>query len=214
MIGPEGAADRVVEWLTPTIPARLRLLEARLGLDPATLPDPQLIAAQERGPLGLEDWPSVFVLPQRLDRLEPIEQAHPAGGESYRATYVLRVLVWVRAEGYDATDTLRKRYVLAAREALLERKQLAAQPAYGTPPLEGTEFAVVPASIREDYSDVLVDDAKRTIAGAWIDLNVTVVEVLAGPAPMGTVDTPPAVTPRPVGPAEQLTNIVVHPGLL
>lgn len=210
MLGPEGAAERVTAWLTARIPARLRLLETRYELEAATLPDPSLVVDHDTGPLGLEDWPAVLVLPQRLEALAYVDNV-PAG-ELYRATYSVEVLEWLRADDYETTDELRKRYVLATREALLERKQLEAAPAYGET-AAGT-FAVDPGSIREDYGPVVVDEAKRTIAGVRLTVNVTVAELLDGPDPMGTVDTPPTVGEEPVRVDEPITSVVVHPGLM
>lgn len=185
MIGPEGAADLAVAWLTSRLPTRLRILESRYELDANSLPDPAQIAGQERGPLSLEDWPSVFVLPQgtRSQRLTEVREAT----EVYTVRYRLRVLVWVRADSYPTTDQLRKRYVLAVREALLERKQLAAAGAVEV------DASVVPDTMREDYSDVMTDEAARTIAGAFIDVDVDIEEYLAPPPPLGVVATPPEV---------------------
>ena len=210
MLGPEGAAERLTAWLTTAIPARLRKLETRYELEPATLPDPALLVDHDTGPLGLEDWPAVLVLPQRLDSLGYVDTV-PAG-ELYRATYALELLEWLRAEDYATTDELRRRYVLATREALLERKQAQAAPAYGEQ-AAGT-FTVDPSSIREDYSPVLTDEARRTLAGVRITVNVVVVELLDGPAPMGNVNNPPAVDETPQGIDEPITNVVVHPGLM
>lgn len=196
MQGPEHAADRLTGWLTDRIPAQLRALEARL--DVAPIADPAQVLAHERGPIGIEDWPSVFVLPLRLERLALVD-AEADGSELYRATYAIRVLAWVRADGYAATDTLRKRYALAVREALLERKSLELRPGVWTGNPDG-DLTVDPTSIREDYSDVLTDDAARTIAGVDTTVAVTVLEHVAAPADLGTVlDTD--VTPLPPHPA-------------
>lgn len=182
MLGPEEAATRAATWLTTRIPARLRRLEARLGLPAGSLADPARVLDHDAGPVGLEDWPSVYVLPQRTTAIQLID-VRDDGGEAYRVTYTIRVLAWVRADDYDTTDTLRMRYALAIREALLERKQLA------TSVDADGEFAVDPSSIREDYGPVVVDEAKRTIAGVLLDLNVTLTEVAEGPDPYGTADT-------------------------
>jgi hypothetical protein len=195
MIGPEGAADRAAEWLAERIPARLRVLEARLQLPPNTLADPARVIAHETGPIAIEDWPSVYVLPQRLERMDLVEVRGDAS-EVYRCRYLVRVILWVRADSYASTDRLRKRYALATREALLERKQLAAPATYGGGDYgQDTSSTVVdPSGIREDYSDVFTDDASRTIAGAYLDVPIIVTEVLDGPTPFGTVDSTPEVT--------------------
>ena len=213
MLGPEGAGDRVTAWLTTAIPARLRLLETRLGLAASSLPNPALVVGHDTGPLGLEDWPAVIVLPGRLEGLE-LADTTTDGAELYRARYALEVLAWVRADDYRTTDDLRKRYVLAIREALLERKQLAARQAYGTPAPAGNVFAVEPDSIREDYGPVVTDEATRTIAGVRLDVVVVVAEELAAPAPMGTVNAAPTVTATPQAVDDPVEAVVVHPGLI
>ncbi len=189
MLGPEGAAEHARAWLAERIPARLRVLETRYSLPANALANPTRVLAHEVGPIGLEDWPTVYVLPQRLERLELVDVRGDAS-EVYRVTYALRVLAWVRADGHQATDRLRKRYALAIREALLERKSLTPAATYGSGDYGGDgDTAIDPGSIREDYSDVFTDEAKRTIAGVIIDVNLIVVEVLDGPAALGTVTT-------------------------
>jgi len=202
MHGPEDVAQRAVDWLYGRIPARLRILEERLELEPLSLPDPAQVLGHERGPLGLEDWPSVFVLPQRLTAAELVD-VEDDGAEQYRNTYRVRILAWVRAsgdgatDGYAATNALRNRYTLAIREALLERKSLKLPGSLvaGDP---DSDLAVDPNSIREDYSP-LIDDEGRTIAGVTIDVDLTVRELLPPPPPLGTaddvlVDVHPALT--------------------
>lgn len=185
MQGPEYAAQRVATWLRARIPVQLRALEARLDLDPGALADPAQVLDHERGPIGVEDWPAVFVLPLRLEGLALVD-AEADGSELYRARYATRVLAWVRADDYAATDALRKRYALVIREALLERKALELRPGVweGNP---DTDLTVDPLSIREDYSEVLVDEARRTIAGVDVTVSVTVLEQVAPPPPLGTV---------------------------
>lgn len=197
MLGPEGAARHAVTWLAERIPARLRVLEQRYDLEPGQLADPVQVLDHEVGPLGVEDWPSVFVLPLRQDGMALVDVRDDAS-EVYRVTYAIRVLAWVRAEDYAATDQLRKRYALAIRECLLERKTLSPAPTYGSGDFGASseDNVVDPASIREDYSDVLVDEARRTIAGVDVTVNLIVTEVLDGPAALGTVEDVD-VTPHP-----------------
>lgn len=201
MIGPEGAGERVRAWLEARIPARLRILETRLGLTPGSIGDPDHVAGEERGPLGIEEWPAVYVLPQTMRSLE-LADVDGEAGELYRATYGIRVLAWVREDGYAEVDLLRRRYVLAIREALLERRtlQLSQSVYVGNP---DADLAVDPRSIRESYGDLLTDEStQQTIAGAYLDVDVTVAELLEGPAKLGTVTT-----------ADVTGTELPHPGL-
>lgn len=208
MLGPEGAASHARSWLATRIPARLRILEARYSTPgaPVRLPDPAYVRDHEVGPLALEDWPSVFVLPLRQEGMRLVDVREDAS-EVYRVTYALRVLAWVRADSFASTDQLRKRYALAIRECLLERKTLTPAPTYGSERLGADDYGtddegtvVDPTSIREDYSDVMVDTAKRTIAGVDVTVNLIVTEVLAGPAPLGIAEEL-AIAPLPAHPA-------------
>ena len=201
MLGPEGAARHAVTWLAARIPARLRVLEQRYSLEPGTLADPVQVLDHEVGPLGVEDWPSVFVLPLHQEGMRLVDVRDDAS-EVYRVTYALRVLAWVRADSFASTDQLRKRYALAIRECLLERKNLTPAPTYGSGDYgaDREDNVVDPSSIREDYSDVMVDDAKRTIAGVDVTVNLIVTEVLAGPPPLGVAEEL-AVDPVPAHPA-------------
>lgn len=195
MHGPEDVAKRAVEWLTGRIPARLRIIEARLGLEEATLADPSQVLDHERGPIGLEDWPSVFVLPQELVSTDPID-VHPDGAEEYLNTYRTQVLAWVRADDYADTNALRLRYALAIREALLERKSLE----LGNGLTAGNphhDLSIDPRTIRESYSP-LIDDEGRTIAGVTVTVNITARELLEPPPALGTVED---------------TQVAVHPAL-
>lgn len=204
MLGPEGAASHARTWLATRIPARLRILEARYSTPtaPVVLPDPVQVLDHEVGPLGVEDWPSVFVLPLRQEAMQLVDVRQDSS-EVYRVVYALRVLAWVRAGDYATTDQLRKRYALAIREALLERKTLTPAPTYNSGDYgAATEDNVVdPGSIREDYSDVMVDAAKRTIAGVDVTVNLIVTEVLSPLVnALGTaedLDVTPTLTPHP-----------------
>lgn len=186
MQGPEGAAARAAEWLYGRIPARLRIIEERLELDPLSIPDPAQVLAHERGPIGIEDWPSVFVLPTRTVRMTLVD-VEEGGAETYNVTYAMQVLAWVRADGYEETNALRLRYALAIREALLERKTLtlATGVVLGNPE---TDLAVDPNSITENYSPLMTDDAARTIAAVDTAVTITVREELAAPPALGEVD--------------------------
>jgi hypothetical protein len=185
MQGPEGVAELVRGWVEQRLPARLRIIETDLDLAPGSLANPTRVLSHEVGPIALEDWPSVYVLPQRQAGMALVDVNEDAG-ETYRVTYALTVLAWVRADGYAATDTLRKRYALAIRETLLERKTLAPPEHYaaGNP---HAPAAVIPTSLREDYSEVMTDEAKRTIAGVSVSVDVLLVESTLPPPALGSV---------------------------
>lgn len=183
MEGLEGIGQRVSAYLADVIPTRLDELAIRLGVDP--MAHPTGVLAQETGPLAVERWPLIYVLPRRMRRLEFAELTDD-GTELYLGTYDVEVLAWVRADGYAATDQLRKRYGLAIREALLARRSLT-----GTVDEAVTaQLTTEPGTLVEDASDVFTGEAGATIAGISLRLDVTALEALAPtPGPLGTADT-------------------------
>lgn len=190
MIGSEGAGALAAAWLMGALPARLRLMETRLDLPVNSLVDPSLVADHETGPIAIEQWPAVYVLPQKMSGLKLVD-VEDGGGETYRVTYPVRFLAWLRADDYGTTDLLRKRYALAIREALLIRKQLTPAPQY-LDDRYGQDTSIVtvnPATIREDYSGMVDQIASGTIAGVAVDVDLAFTETLAGAAPLGHVST-------------------------
>lgn len=207
MIGPEGAGAITAAWLLSRLPARLAIIEARLELEPGSLATPSLVEDHETGPIALEEWPAVYVLPQRVTDVRLIE--HADGAEDYRVTYAVRILMWVRATSHGDTDLLRKRYALATREALLERKQLSPPPGYLEPGY-GDDTSIVtvnPATIREDYSGLVDTDSAATIAGAWLDVELAFTETLEGAEPLGQAAT------IELSETGDTAGIPLHPGL-
>lgn len=192
--GPEAAAERVAAWLKAQVPA---LLLVRATATATAYPPPVLVQSYESGPLAVEDFPAILVLPQRLTSLRLVDVT--PGGETYSAAYALRVLLWVRGLSHADTSRIRFGYATAAREALLARKQATAQDSTVGDGL----FAVDPTSLVEDYSDVMVDEAGRTIAGVYLDVTVTQVE---------HVDTTP-ITGTTTEVAVDTLSVPPHPAL-
>lgn len=196
MIGPEGAAELAAAWLELRVPYRLAGIEARLELEgPARLGRPALVLPHDRLRLAVEEWPAILVVAQALRRLGPVE-VRPEVGDVYRATYGLRVFAWVRDEDEAATDLRRKRYLLAIREALLERLTMTGAPLPSAGGIASPAITTDALSLAESYSDLVVDDAGATIAGAWLDVDVIVEERLDN-APVD-LDGTPAPDPEPV----------------
>lgn len=195
MIGPEGAAQLVSTYLEARLPVQLAAVRARLAVAASALPDPGLVLPVDKLRLGVEDYPAVLVEVQRLRRLIRVDV--DAGRELYAGVYPVRTLMFVRGDDQLDTDLVRKRYVLAVREALLSRRQLT-----GLDP-GPTGIVVDPLSLAESYSPTMTDDAGATIQGAYVDVDVTVREDLEPDAPLGTATT-----------LEADTRLLPHPGTL
>lgn len=172
MSGPEDVAELLRAHLADAVPTRLDELRAELSLTTKVLPDPKLVTAQERDLVNLAEWPAIFVVVQRLEGLRRNDGPNEDGTVTYRARYPVRVFVFVRADGYEPTDLLRKRYVRATREVLFAGQEVA---------------ELDERSYSESYSDVGQDDNKRSIAGFYADFTVELDEDLAArpatPAP-------------------------------
>lgn len=206
MIGAEGAANRVADWLTTALPERLGVLRARLAIDESLLPNPNLVAGVEHGQLALEEWPAVLVQARELVSMTRAD-VYDDATELYRCVYQLRCLSWVRAETIESTDLLRKRYTLGLRETLMWRKSLVAEAPYGSDPTAATESATVVAnSLRESYSELFTDTTVGDVlAGSWVDVQVAIMEVLDVVSPVLGTAQQFDVTPT--------NGPVVHPGL-
>lgn len=202
MLGPEGTAELARTWLAAALPARLAAIATRLNVPAGTLPPPSTVAAYDRARLAVEEWPAVVVEVENLRKLELIDVVDQAG-ELYRTTYAARLYVWVRGDGYAEVDLVRKRYTLAVREVCLANKSL--RPFRIGTAVDNAPIAVDPASIRESLSPELTDDTGRTIAGAFLDLDLITLELLTGPPSLGTVNVT-RVDERPLPP-------VAHPAL-
>lgn len=182
MIGVEGAVQLVAERIADALPGKIEELRDRLGVDAATLPDPQLIVAQETPELRMEQYPAVMIVAQETRSIGRAE-INDDGYESFFIRYAVRAYVWARGQQASDTDLVRKRYTLAVRELLLARNLLA--PA----------AAADPTTMVESYSEIGVDEDQRaTIAAAFIGFDLVTEETLqpapdAPDAPLGTVAT-------------------------
>lgn len=224
MLGPEGASLAIATLLEDYLPAKVDELAARLEVTRLPLAArralvPKLVAPFDVLDLPVDCYPAVLVVAQTLTRLERVDveqDSTDAGQARYRARYPLRVIEWVRAVDTDlrpgrrgaATDQARKRLILATREVLLDHQALTVTIG-DTPDLEPDDdgyrpgvtldVAIDETTLREDYSPLLVD-GDGPVAGAWVDLEVTVDELV------------PAATPAPAVTSVTAT-VVGHPAL-
>lgn len=171
MRGPEDAIAVVMARLE-AMPAKLAALAIRLGVDPATLPAPALILDVDQP--EIDSWPALTCVEREIPRVDELDRGVDDGvAQEWRVAYGLRVYGWVRGQEFADTATLRRRYVLALLELLLE------SPSLGD--AVGARFA--PSSLRFNFTDVGVDaTSARSIAALYVDLEVTLDEVLAFPA--------------------------------
>lgn len=177
MNGPEHAAKVVTDELARLMPATVARIEERLGLPEGAIPAPARYADHELIRIELDEWPAVFVVAQGVTDVTRVDVT--AGELVYAVSYPVRVFVMARGDGWDDTDLIRKRLVLATREVLLGVQSTA---------------AIDERTYRESYSDVAIDsDRNATIAGAYIEVVVTLHEVIADPPPLAHANTITAI---------------------
>lgn len=183
MSGPQSAADLIAARLTATLGDRVWLdaHAARHGYDltAAPLPTPGRIAGVDPGQLALEEWPAALATVTKTVSMKPLD-ANDDGSREQRVTYAVELLLLVRAEDETATDVLRKRYVLAAREALQAQTSLG----------DGATCWV----LAEDYSAALAPRDGDVVAAARLSAAVAIDETIPGPEAHGTVLTTDAST--------------------
>lgn len=190
MIGPEGAAEALTSYLAARLPDKLAAIRARLDVG-EVVPDPAVVEAHDRYRLGVEEYPAVLVVVDTLSSFTVTGRGDD-GSEQYVARHPFRAFVWVRAQDDRAADLLRKRYVLAVREVLLERRAVVdyRRDVNGTILHASSSTAVVdPLTLTEDYGPVAMDEAGGTLAPAFVSLDVLIGEQLDPPPPLGVMNT-------------------------
>lgn len=190
MIGPEGAAQALTEQLEAQLPAKLAELRTRLTVEEADLPDPGLVEPHDRIRRPIEAYPAVLVLVTGLGSLTPVDRPDSLP-EVWVARYPFRIYLWLRGEYEDATDLLRKRYVLAVREVLLARRVLATavQGDSGIRIPAGDTPAIDPIALREDYSPIALDENGATVAAAYVEAACLIAESVEPDPVLGTAGT-------------------------
>jgi len=172
MIGPEGATVAVATRIANLMPDKL--IELRERLADEKLPEVNSVTAFDDHRIPMQKWPAIMVVPQDTPKMT---MAGTNGVEEKWSTrYVMRAFVWVR--GADKLNVAINRYriTLALREVLLASRR------FGDFELDVTTF-------RESFSDVMDIKNEGTIAGAWIQFDMTSEETLTTGTALGTVTT-------------------------
>lgn len=192
MIGPEGAAQVVATVIDDLYVAKLDELIDRLGLDAGDtpglgdLPYANMTVHTEPRPLGtftVNEYPVNLVIAQEGAIVEELDRV--AGGIVYLVRYPVRWFLFARGGNFIETDLRRKRYVLAARELVLQSAEA---------------IRAHPTSVRESYSDVseVPDKEVRTVGAAYVEFTIDVEETLA-PLDYQGIGAPSIDAPEPNG---------------
>lgn len=196
MIGPESATQTLAAFLASQVPLYLAAL--RVLYPTETLPDPRLVSTADLAEIGAEHWPALIVAPDQMitnDARGHSQQSRPV----FTVTYRMSIEGYVRADTYEATGTLVRRYASAVRSALVTspRLRLPGQPWQGTYP------RILVESITEEYAPVFEPSRGRTVGSFRTTVNLSQQETPLLPASLGDVATI-EVTQTLVGVAEPL----------
>jgi hypothetical protein len=171
--GVEGATEAVTERVRSLIAAKM--LELRDRYQNPDLPDVNSVTAFDDNRIPIDGWPAIMIVPQTTPKMT---WAGTNGvDETWTARYVMRGFVWVR--GNDQLDVALNRYriSLALREVLLASRRF-------------DDYELDVTTFQESYSDTMVDKkTEATIAGAWIQWEMTSEETLRTGRALGTVET-------------------------
>jgi len=172
MIGPEGATKAVAERVADLMPDKLVELRERLADD--KLPEVNSITAFDDHRIPMNKWPAIMVVPQDTPKMT---MAGTNGvEEKWTPRYVMRAFVWVRGSDQLNVALNRYRITLALREVLLASRVF-------------DQFELDVTTFRESFSDVMDVKNEGTIAGAWIQFDMTSEETLTTGTALGTVAT-------------------------
>lgn len=191
MIGAEGVVEIARSFLEARLPAKLTEIEGRLGLAAGAIAPPGLYTGEDRPQLAFEEWPALMVVPLDVPDVSSVDLVNGAD-EVFLSTYRLRIFVYARAEGFAETAAAVRRLMLGVREVL-----------FANPTMASNGVALIDKGrgrYRESYSDLDVDKAGRSIAGAFAEVQVKIEETV-------TVSDRGAVTDAIV------TGVGAHPAL-
>lgn len=200
MRGMDGATAELVAATRVRLPAKLEELEDRLDLRDGALPRPGYIDHGQRSRLEEQQWPAVLAIPNLSGTPRQVERGDVV--DTLVRPHTVRLYVYVRAsgvrtedtdlpvDGHELVESLRKRYMLALEETMLE-----------APTLDDDGLAVVNiGSLRTSYSDVMADDVGRSIGAAYLEVTVDLEEHVAH-APLNPASSSVDVDAVPLHPA-------------
>ncbi|QGZ17115.1 hypothetical protein HYQ19_gp016 [Arthrobacter phage DrYang] len=204
MLGAEGVSRALVYRLQERMPEKLAELRNRLGVDGHELPDLTAIYPHEISIRAINAFPCASVVAyQTTGRVGNRQFESDSGYDEYSYRYKMRVFLWGMSNDHVATDLLRKRLALAAREVLLNDKIFHNQ--------QDQYAEIDPQTLLESYSDVGSLAENQYLGGVYLELEVATQETLVAFQGVPS-EEPPVITPgiRLVAPGD--THPVPQPG--
>lgn len=176
MLGAAGVVAAVVGEMSARLPAKTTELGQRLSREvPAVIQ----VLGHEPDQVGVEGWP-LLVVTAVDDR-----DWRPLGDGGWVVSYGVRFTTWVRGDSYESTTFHQRALHLAVVECLLSDVTLT------------DAVTVDDRSLASSMSDIATTDSGRTIAGARLDVRVSVEEHLPAPDPVAVVVESPDITLLP-----------------
>lgn len=171
MIGVEGATAAIATRVGNLLPDKMAELRERLA-DPK-LPEVNSVTAFDDNRIPIQKWPAIMIVPQTTPKMT--WSGTDGVDEKWTVRYKMQAFVWVRGTNQLDVAINRYRITLALREVLLRSRQF-------------DEYELDITTFQESYSDVMVDKkTEATIAGSWIQFEMTADETLTTGTALGTV---------------------------
>lgn len=174
--GAAAAADVLVAYIEAELPAMLAKARTAYAVALEALPDPKLVTSAELPEVPVDAWPAVMVVPERLIGLNGAD-INPSGQTVYTARYRLAIETYVRAQGFEATGAMNRRYA-STIAALLVR-----DPTCKVSNVWAASYPRIDVTtIEANYLPTVSLSASRTIASSRTSFELTLLEC---PAALG-----------------------------
>lgn len=201
VFGADDAAATLAAFLRVAVPAMLTNDRTARSLSLADLPDPKLITSSELPEIPVDSWPAIVAVPERVEQVRAVGYGE-TGHLEYDVQYRVAVECYVRAQGFEATGRMNRRYAAAVRAALLANRTLK------LPQWSAARPRIDAESYVEEYTPTFEASRGRTIASSRATFTLRQLEATVLPD-AGQVATTHIDTVR-VGPTSPMP---VHPAL-
>lgn len=176
MYGPAGAKRMIVDYIKWDLPLRTEDFRTYVPVETAFQPI-QTFADYEI--TQIDKWPTLVVSHIRTSSIVGTGEWYDGhdsiydGNPVFDCKYLMRIYCWVKFKSVELSVYMRDHYLLAIREALLDRPYLAQDREHALIPC-----MVDPNSIREEIGDPLPVRNEEFESSFYVEFTVTVSEPL------------------------------------
>jgi len=171
MNGPKRARHWVTDYLSSDVPSRLIPYRAWWSLDDTTLPNPTLYLTYE--PVAIDHWPMIYTVAlatQSITREDYDYDSNP----KYEVRMAMRTYIWAKGETSEGASDLRDDLTTVVRDAFLDGPAVSGYNQMQT----DCSGLIDEGTIREEFSDLTPLKGERMLAGAYIQYDLVMTEVV------------------------------------